>query len=128
MLRHLIWLIRAQQRNQFAKRLGRLKNPRYALAALFGVAYLFFALGGPGLFQPHGGPIPARRSPFVVFGPIYITLILIFSWLRDGVRGALAFTPSEVNLLFTAPFTQRQLMQYKLLRAQLPLLISSLVL
>ena len=128
MLRHLLWLVTTQQRNQLGRRLSRLKTPRYALAALLGIGYFFFAFGGPSLFRPHGAPLPQRQNPMLYLGPIYITLIFAYAWFGRGVRGALAYTPAEVNLLFPAPFTQRQLMQYKLMRAQVPLVLSALVL
>ena len=128
MLRHLLWLVTTQQRNQLRRRLGRLKTPRYLLAAVLGIVYFFFAFGGPTLFQPRSTPLPPHRNPFAYMGPIYLTIIFAFAWFGRGVRGALAYTQAEVNLLFPGPFTQRQLLQYKMLRAQVPLVISALVL
>jgi len=54
-------------------------------------------------------------------------LTLMGSWIFGSDATALAFTPAEVSLLFPAPLTRRALMGYKLFRAQVAVLINSLI-
>ena len=48
-------------------------------------------------------------------------------WILPDKQAALAFTPAELHFLFPAPITRRQLVQYKLLQAQVGILFGALV-
>ncbi|MEX2282401.1 MAG: putative ABC exporter domain-containing protein [Gemmatimonadota bacterium] len=128
MIRHFLYFIGIDFRNKIKRRVARLRSPRYAIALLFGLAYFFFAFGGPALFGT-GPPRAEREWPagLVAAAPFYLALLVIWWWLGPGSRLALNFTPADVNLLFTAPLTRRQLIQFKLLRAQAPILFTSLL-
>jgi hypothetical protein len=57
-----------------------------------------------------------------------LLIIAILAWVfASSSRRALAFSQAEVQFLFTAPITRRQLVHYKVLRAQLSSLFATLV-
>ncbi len=54
--------------------------------------------------------------------------MVLFTWLFGGDEGALAFSEAEIQFLFPAPLSRRQLVHYKLLRSLLLALIAALIL
>lgn len=50
------------------------------------------------------------------YGPLALLILTVSSAIAGGDK-AIAFTPAEVNFLFPAPFTRRQLLVYKLSKA-----------
>jgi Putative ABC exporter len=48
------------------------------------------------------------------YGPLVLVGIFLMNLVFSTGERAIAFTPAEVNLLFPAPFTRRQLLAYKL--------------
>lgn len=112
-------------RNRFAGMVKQVRSPRYALALVFGVAYIWFFLfnrtgpafsGDSGLFASEEIELLATLGLFVLF---------MRWWLFGNDRSALAFSPAEVQFFFPAPVTRRALIQYKLLRAQLPIIFNA---
>jgi hypothetical protein len=119
-----LYLITHSFRNWLLTQARRLRSPRYILALALGSAYLWFFLGR--------GSTIGRYAP--VAGEtiqLAAALLLVFTigrwWLFGSDSNALAFTPAEVQFLFPAPLTRRQLILFKLLRAQLLLLVNALV-
>lgn len=123
----LWYLAHVTARNRLRAQLARLRQPRYVLAMLLGGAYLYWAIT-----MNAGDP----KSPFANLGtstaaPIIVAALLLLTsarwWLATPDRTALAFTPAEVHLLFPAPVTRRALVQSKLLRGQLAILLNVVV-
>jgi hypothetical protein len=54
-------------------------------------------------------------------------LILLFAWVFGGDESGLAFSEAEIQFLFPAPLTRRQLVHYKLARTLLLALFSALI-
>lgn len=105
-------------------RLRRLRQPRYALALVAGIAYFAF------IFSPDG----ARRVPPPEFGitmgtaaAIFTFLTVSFWWIMKADPRALAFSDAETHLLFPAPVTRSMLIAFKLLRGQLPVILNVLL-
>jgi hypothetical protein len=120
-----LYLTRTTLRNRFASQLRRLRNPRYAIALLLGVGYFWLILLRPAVQ-------PGRASPLVwanaeTLAALGILLLLLGPWVFKNERMALAFTPAEVQFLFPAPVTRRQLILYKLFRAQIVILLNALI-
>jgi ABC-2 type transport system permease protein len=76
------------------------------------------------------------ESPFANLGtstaaPLIVAAALLLTsarwWLATPDRTALAFTPAEVHLLFPAPVSRRALVQSKLLRGQVAILLNVVV-
>lgn len=123
----LWYLASVTARNRLRAQAARLRQPRYVVAMLLGGAYLYWALS-----MNASDP----ESPFAHLGtstaaPLIVAAVLLLTsarwWLATPDRTALAFTPAEVHLLFPAPVTRRALVQSKLLRGQLAILINVVV-
>ena len=111
-------------RNRVVRQLRRLRTPRYAIALLLGLAYLW-AIG----VRPRTGSGPPDVSPGVVelLSAAGVTLAVLWTWIFGSERRALAFSRAEVTWLFPAPLTRSQLIRYKLLRGQFVVLFNVLL-
>ncbi len=106
-------------------KLAQLRNPRYAIAMLLGLVYLWGMLGrrsGPSGAPP--GPLASHLELITALG---VTLVVGWTWMFGRDRRALAFSPAEVTFLFTAPVPRRTLIQFKLVRAQGIILLNTLL-
>jgi ABC-2 type transport system permease protein len=117
-------------RNRIVSRLKRLRNVRYLLSSLVGMAYFWF-MGLRRLFEGHSplqrmGGLPA--SPFFVdLAAVIVLFMLILAWALPKQSAGLAFSEAEIQFLFPAPITRRQLLFYKTLRAQPQVFFSAAV-
>jgi hypothetical protein len=118
-------------RNRFRKRLGRLREPRYMIGALFFVLWFVFVFFHPGARHK----APPSEYQLIMGGPelwrfglaLALLVLALGAVWWPGERRPLEFTPAEVQFLFTAPLTRRQLVRYKLLRSQGGLLLGAVV-
>ena len=62
-----------------------------------------------------------------MIGALFIGLLAAWWWLWGGHRNALALLPPETNLLLTAPISRRELVRFKIMQAQVPTLVSTLI-
>ena len=105
---NLLWL---QARAAVRRLVGRLRTVRGVLLALLAVALLVLWIVPTALaatYAPRVDPGHVRA-----FTPVALLALTVASAVSAGER-AIAFTPAEVNFLFAAPFTRRQLLAYKL--------------
>ncbi|HEX6535669.1 MAG TPA: hypothetical protein VF041_13820 [Gemmatimonadaceae bacterium] len=124
-MRALVWLVARSARNRFAQRLRRARQPRYALALIAGAAYLWLVFASPGRRAPLAG---ASMNGLAHLSYALGLAVLVGSWwLLGSERPPLAFTAAEVQLLFPAPLSRRQLVQLKLLQAQGAVLVSTVI-
>ena len=124
MIGSFAYLIVRSTRNRLVSQMKRARSPRYAIALLLALGYFWLVFfrrtrGAP----PIALPGDAMQSLFAV-GLLVMTA---WTWIVGADRAALAFTPAEVSLLFTAPVSRRDLIVYKLVRAQAPVLTTSLI-
>ncbi len=138
MLGALLYLRLTSLKNLLLSRLRRLKQPKYLVGAIVGAAYfyfVFFRRFGRALARPHPMPrglaLPALPSfdvlPLIATGGALLLLIIAtFTWALPTARPGLAFTEAEVAFLFPAPISRRRLIHFKLLGAQVSILISAL--
>jgi ABC-2 type transport system permease protein len=111
-------------RNRIARQVRRLRTPRYAIALLLGLAYLW-AIGVRQ--RPSSGPIEGSPETFELLAAVGVTLAVLWTWIFGSERRALAFSRAEVTWLFPAPLTRTQLIRYKLLRGQFVVLFNVLL-
>jgi hypothetical protein len=122
------YLILTTTRNKLLSQVKRLRNPRYAIAILLGLAYFWFAFFNPGARGSRaGGGSPFRTEVVDGLAAIFIFLYVAYTWIVGADRYALAFSEAEVSMLFTAPVSRRGLIIYKLVRAQAAVLTTSIL-
>ncbi len=132
MIAALVYLQVCTARNRLLAQLGRLRKPQYLLGAVIGFAYLgFFFLrpfvsaspggGRPGAIPPEWQPVAEMAVAFAFF------VLVAINWLLPSKRATLDFTEAEVAFLFPAPLARRTLIHFRLLKTQLALAISALI-
>lgn len=123
-------------RNRLISRFKRLKQPKYLIGAIVGGLYFYwyffrtifrgFTTGRPPgvnfTFSPEHQQVVEMIAALVLF------VIVLVSWVVPYERAALTFTEAEVAFLFPAPVSRRNLIHFKLLRSQLAILFSALLL
>jgi hypothetical protein len=126
--------------NAVRQRLLRLKQPKYLAGAIAGACYFYFFVfrnafrghtphGGANLAQAVGWLHDPSIATLVAGGAaMALLVVLLVAWVLPGDRSAIAFSEAEVAFLFPAPMTRSQLVRYKLLRSQLAILVSSILL
>jgi ABC-2 type transport system permease protein len=118
-------------RNRLRVRLRRLREPRYLIASVIGVAYFWLILFGRGR-RPGGSGglrlIALGRTGVETGSTIVLFITAALVWILPGSRRpALAFSRAEVQHLFTAPIPRHQLVRYRVLRSQIGALIGSTI-
>jgi hypothetical protein len=125
-----VYLTVCSFRNRLRSRLKRLRQPRYLAGLVVGVLYMWFFFIRPTGRMPASsvGPGAAFSSDAIQAGmSVLFFIIVALTWLIPTRRGAIDFTRAEVQFLFTAPVTRRQLIHYKLVRGQTGALLSSVI-
>jgi hypothetical protein len=126
------WFVTVRSfKNRLLVRLRRLREPRYLIGFIAGLAYIWFT-GFRRLFVAHqmrhgmiGVQIPTGDfiTDCLAFAVLFPILI---AWALPDQGGGLVFSEAEIQFLFAAPVSRRQLLIYKILRQQPPILISAL--
>jgi ABC-2 type transport system permease protein len=139
MLRASLYIIACTTRNRVRVRLRRLREPRYLIGAIVGVAYLYFSVfagGGTGRRSRAGRSGNARRpvellSAWQVVGTslagLGVFAMAAVVWILPTRSGLLEFSRAETAFLFPAPVSRRQLLLYRVMRSQLGSLIAAVV-
>jgi len=118
--------------NRLLSRFRRLQQPKYLIGAVVGGLYVYFYffryLFGRGKFSV-GTSIPPEFGPLLELGgALILMVIMLLAWIIPYERAALTFSEAEVAFLFPAPVSRRTLIHFKLLRSQLRILFSVLLL
>jgi ABC-2 type transport system permease protein len=118
------YLLARSTYNRLARQLRRLRQPRYVVALLLGVAYLWIVV----IQQRPSGPPDTRHTGWIeLAGAMALLLAVAWAWIFAAERRVLAFSPAEVTFLFPAPVTRRDLVHFKLLRTQLVILFNTVL-
>ncbi len=133
MLRASLYIAVCSARNRIRVRLRRLREPRYVIGALAGLAYLYFAIVAPrqratmrvGRTRPGAPPVfQAAAAPVIGLG---VFVLAIASWFLPSKSGLLDFSQAETAFLFPAPVSRRQLLVHRIVRSQVGSLFASIV-
>src|SRR5256885_40344 len=108
--------------NATRRRLARLRQPKYLIGFAVGLLYYYWLIARPRARGAGPGLPENAGEALAILG---LTTILVINWLFGSSRSPFAFTPAETHYLFTAPLTRRQVLDFKLLRSQLPLFLRS---
>jgi len=120
----LAFLISRSLANATKRRLKRLKEPRYLIGAIFGALYLLSFAMRPRLTQPVPHEMIDPWLQAIAGLGVFVAMLvnLVF-----GSSETLRFTLAEVDFLFTAPLTRRQVISYKIAAIQPALLFSAML-
>ena len=117
-------------KNRLWQGVRRLREPRYLIGAMAGAAYFWFLIfrraSGAGngkllLLTTSISPVAADMASIVVL------LLMVLAWALPGDSGGVDFSDAEIAFLFPAPLRRRDLLLYKILRAQPQALFSALI-
>jgi ABC-2 type transport system permease protein len=126
-----LYLTVCSLRNRMRRRLQRLREPRYlvGLAAGLGYLYLVFFRRSVRRSALAGGSsgLSLLAVPIQIFGSVFLLAAAAVAWVLPGIGQPIAFTRAEVQFLFQAPVTRRDLLHYKLLRSQIGIVFSSVI-
>jgi len=120
-----LYLISTSGRNRFLTLLRRARSPRYGAALVVGAVYIWAFLVRPANTTGATTFLLGRTSEMIV--TLLAVITLMGSWLFGSDITALAFSQAEVSFLFPAPVTRRSLIVYKLMRAQVAVLVNALI-
>jgi ABC-2 type transport system permease protein len=129
MIGPFLWLTWRGFRNRLLRQLSRARQPRYAIAMLAGVAYFWWIFFRPNRPRPMADVLPGGASGEMLLTVFALGLALMVAsfWLLGSEKTPLTFSQAEVQLLFPAPITRRQLVELKLFQAQLAILLSTAI-
>lgn len=106
-------------KNRILYRLRKLREVRYLLGALIGGGYFVF------LFTRGGGNRSSARGlqeALPDMGSIFALGLLILAWILPNLS-SLAFSEPELHFIIGGPVSRRRVLLYKLVNAQVPILI-----
>src|SRR5262249_30378597 len=104
-------------RNRIRQRLRRLRDPRYLIGAIAGFAYLWFIFF-KNTRNARVSMIASTGDLVVDIISVVILVIMILAWALPSDSGGLQFSEAEIAFLFSAPIRRRDLLLYKVIRAQ----------
>ena len=119
------------QKNRLLTQMRRLRRPRYLAGAMVGALY-FYAYIFRGFSQGRrgtGAAMAAWQSHGLAesMAALVLLILMLMAWVLPHSRAALAFSEAEVAFLFPAPIGRRTLINFKLLKSQVAILFSSLL-
>jgi ABC-2 type transport system permease protein len=135
MIGTFLYLTLSSMRNRLRTRVRRLREPRYLIGSVVGVLYFYYFIFGRSMRSGRpgrGGPsivtlLTRFAGPIQLVGGVALLSFAALAWLLPASRTPIAFSRAEVQFLFQAPLSRRQLLHYKLLRSQLAVLFGSAI-
>ena len=124
MIAAALYLARCSLVNGLRRRVRRLRQPKYLVGFAVGLLYYYWLFIRP---RGQSGAGMIHGSAGEVVAMLGLASLIVSGWLFGSSRSPLVFTPAETHFLFTAPLTRRQVLDFKLLRSQLALCLSSLL-
>lgn len=124
MIAAALYLLRRSFINGTRRRVARLRQPKYLIGFVVGCLYVYWLV-----FRPQA--VSAVGSTSTPAGDVWAVAVLaglvVFNWVFGSAETPFTFTLAETDYLFTAPLTRRQVIDFKLIRSQLALLISAAI-
>jgi ABC-2 type transport system permease protein len=128
------FLLRRTTANMVRRRLKRLREPRYVIGVVIGAVYVYLTALRP-LMRGRSGrtsSLPDVLSPEVagvalLLSSLGLSIVAVVAWLFLKGAPRLDLKEADVQFLLPAPLTQRSVIHFSLLRSQLGLIFSSLI-
>jgi ABC-2 type transport system permease protein len=134
MISALLYLQYHSIKNRTVMRIKRLKQPKYLVGGIVGGLYFYWYFFRMLFGVPTRGKTvtllssPGNLALYESIGALILLTILLLAWIIPHERAALTFTEAEVAFLFPAPISRRGLIHFKLLRSQIAILFTTLLL
>jgi hypothetical protein len=131
-----LYIVACTAANRLRRRLRRLREPRYLIGAVVGLAYLYVTLFFRAqAYRVRADPAAFTRrsaaSSLATTGPpvagVLLACAAVLCWLLPFTSSLLNFSQAEISLLFAAPVTRRGLVLYRLIRSQVAVLTGALI-
>jgi hypothetical protein len=133
-----LYIIVCSARNRFARRLRRLREPRYLVGAVAGISYLLFTLfirpRAYAVRSDEGVDAASRAASASAFamtgaagGSVLLAAAAFACWVFPFSSGLLEFSKAETAFLFPSPLTRGQLVIYRLMRSQFAVFTGALI-
>jgi len=121
-----LWkLLRLRIKGRVRRMTRELKTPRGAAFFIVGIAVFtlwFLPLFAQVFFRPEADPERLRQ-----WFPLALLVLTVFGMISSAGERALYFNPSEVEYLFSGPFSRRELLVYKVLSTMHGILLTSFI-
>jgi hypothetical protein len=112
-MKALLLLLRMNAFATIRRLVAGIRTPKGALVSLFMLGFAMLILvPNAAMFFNRDGPPPSLA--FIEYAPLALFAYMILTLLTSAGEKAIAFSPSEVDFLFTAPFSRRELLVYKI--------------
>ena len=136
MLGALLYLRFTSLKNLLISRVRRLRQPKYLMGAIVGLAYFYFVIFNgmgsrrrpntpPAMAMPDQLLPPDSAALMMAVGALALLVVFVFMWVVPSQKLGLAFSEAETAFLFPAPVSRRALIHFKLLSNQLTVLLQS---
>lgn len=110
-------LLRATARNLAVQQARRLRSARYAVPAVLAAVYLGWAIWSNPLAPldalPWAADIVGHAESILTWS---LAAMMLAGWVLGEPKPRLVFTEPEIQFLFAAPLTRRQLVHYRLVK------------
>ena len=108
--------------NAFRRRVQRLRQPKYFVGFLVGLGYFYWIWMRPG--TTWAGFVSGSEIGWVI-AVLGVGVTVLLTWVFGSAETPFAFQLAETDFVFPAPLTRRAVIQFRMLRSQLPLLLSA---
>lgn len=127
MIRTFVIVTLQTTKNRVLQRVRRLRDPRYVAGALAGLAYIgFMILRNPSHLRDKALSSFQVNQLAIDVVSLAVLALMVLAWALPGDSGGLTFSEAEIAFLFPAPLRRRDLLLYKVIRAQPQAMISAL--
>ncbi|MGA7616140.1 MAG: putative ABC exporter domain-containing protein [Thermoanaerobaculia bacterium] len=127
MIGNFLWLTARSLKNRLLHQLRRLKKPRYLISALVGMAYIWMVFLRNAVREHEMRTFGLTAEIGALLFTILLFGALLLPWALPTSVAGLQFSEAEIQFLFPAPVSRRQLLLYKVIRSQLQLLFSTVL-
>jgi len=112
----------ASFKNRVLRQLRRLRQPKYLIPTIVGLAY-FFSLFGRRLLVSSARVHVEEAGPALIFVEVFLLvaglLLIAGAWVFGKDDATLQFSEAEIQWLFPAPVSRRALLHYRLVMTTL---------
>lgn len=128
MISAALYLSQRSFANAMRRRIERLRQPKYLIAFVIGLAYFYWIIARPGGggTRPPVSAIPTNLIAAWTMAALGLLVVVLATWVLGRAETPFAFQLAETDFLFTAPLTRSQVLQFRLVRSQVSLLISAI--